>query len=61
METTHSRSELQLNVRNMPTLVELLKQVLNAAHGVDEGRERRLRVSRNAVSPAEAHQRTGPC
>ena len=33
----------------MPALIELAKQVLKAARGEDEGRERRLRASRNAL------------
>ena len=49
METTYLKIGITIERENMPALVELLKQALRAAQGVDEAKERRLQVSRNAI------------
>jgi excisionase family DNA binding protein len=49
METTYFKIGITIEREAMTTLVELLKQVLNAAQGIDEERERRLRASQNAL------------
>jgi excisionase family DNA binding protein len=48
METTCFKIGITIERENIPALVELLKQVLKAAQGDDEAKERRLQASRNA-------------
>jgi excisionase family DNA binding protein len=49
METAYLKIGITIDRENMPSLVELLKQALRAAQGVDEAKERRLQASRNAI------------
>lgn len=53
METAYLKIGITIERENMPALVELLKQVLRAAQGVDEAKERRLQASRNAIFAGE--------
>jgi excisionase family DNA binding protein len=48
METTCIKVGITIERESMPALVELMKQVFQAAKGIDEAKERRLQASRNA-------------
>jgi excisionase family DNA binding protein len=49
METTYFKIGITIERESMPALVELLKQVVTAAQGGDEAKDRRLRASQNAI------------
>ena len=49
MEPLHLKIGIMIERESMTTLVDLLKQVVKSAQGVDEERDRRLRASQNAL------------